>query len=68
MSESTSEYTVPGIHCAHCVAAVEEEVVAVGGVSAVEVDLDSKRVRVRGTALDDVAVRAAIVAAGYEAA
>lgn len=64
----TREYTVPGMHCAHCEAAVTEEVTAVEGVESVAVDLDSKRVVVLGVALDDGAIRAAIEEAGYEAA
>ncbi len=65
MSEIT--YAVPGMHCGHCERAVREEVSAVAGVESVEVDLDGKIVSVRGTALDDAAIRAAIVEAGYEA-
>jgi copper chaperone CopZ len=64
----TREYTVPGIHCSHCQAAVTEEVTAVVGVESVVVDLDAKRVVVRGVELDDAAIRAAIEEAGYEAA
>jgi copper chaperone CopZ len=61
-------YLVPGMHCAHCVAAVEEEVSAVPGVESVAADLETKRVDVAGRALDDAAIRAAIEEAGYEAA
>ena len=61
-------YTVPGMHCGHCEAAIKEEVSAVPGVDAVVVDLETKRVEVTGTALDDAAIRAAIEEAGYEAA
>lgn len=61
-------YVVPGMHCAHCVAAVEEEVSAVPGVDSVAVDLETKRVEVTGVAPDDAAIRAAIEEAGYEAA
>lgn len=61
-------YTVPGLHCGHCEAAVTEEVSTVPGVDSVVVDLVTKRVEVTGTALDDAAIRAAIVEAGYEAA
>jgi copper chaperone len=69
MSErETLVYLVPGMHCAHCVAAVEEEVSAVRGVDSVAVDLETKRVDVAGRALDDGAIRAAIEEAGYEAA
>ena len=64
----TLTYTVPGMHCGHCKAAVSEEVQAVPGVDAVAVDLDTKLVTVQGTALDDAALRAAIEEAGYEAA
>jgi copper chaperone len=66
MSETVS-YTVPAMHCGHCERAVEEEVSAVAGVSEVAVDLDTKVVTVTGSALDDMAVRAAIEEAGYEA-
>jgi len=61
-------YVVDGMSCGHCRAAVTEEVAAVAGVRDVDVDLDTKLVRVRGAGLDDGAVRAAIGAAGYEAA
>ena len=64
----TLTYTVPGMHCGHCEAAVTEEVSGVAGVESVSVDLDSKRVDVTGAQLDDAAIRAAIEEAGYEAA
>ena len=67
LSETIS-YTVPGIHCAHCKAAVSEELAGVAGVESVDVDLDSKRVTVSGSELSDEALRAAIAEAGYEAA
>ena len=61
-------YVVPGMHCSHCVAAVEQEVSAVAGVESVDVDLETKLVVVQGEGLDDGALRTAIVEAGYEAA
>jgi copper chaperone len=64
----TRSYMVPGMRCDHCKAAVAKEVSQVAGVDAVEVDLDSKLVFVRGKGLDDAALRAAIEEAGYEAA
>ncbi len=67
MSE-TATYTVPAIHCAHCVASIREEVSEVEGVDDVDVDLDTKIVTVQGSHLDDAAVRAAIEEAGYAAA
>ena len=47
---------------------IREEVSEVEGVEDVAVDLDTKLVTIRGRALDDVALRAAIAEAGYEAA
>jgi copper chaperone len=61
-------YTVPGMHCGHCDRAVKEELASVAGVTAVEVDLETKLVTVTGDALEDGALRAAIEEAGYEAA
>jgi copper chaperone len=61
-------YTVSGMSCGHCKAAVEGEVGRVPGVAFVEADLDTKLVLVRGEGLDDGALRAAIDEAGYEAA
>jgi copper chaperone len=62
------EYRVPGMTCGHCKAAVTEEVEALAGVHAVEVDLDTKQVVVRGEGLDDDAIKSAINEAGYEVA
>jgi copper chaperone len=61
-------YTVDGMSCAHCKAAVEQEVGQVPGVEFVNADFDTKLVLVRGEGLDDSALRAAIDEAGYEAA
>lgn len=63
-----STYTVPGMSCEHCSAAVRKEVGAVPGVEAVEVDLATKLVTVRGDGVSDDAVRAAIDEAGYDVA
>jgi copper chaperone len=68
MSTTERTYTVPGMSCDHCKAAVSAEVNKVQGVEGVEVDLDSKKVVVRGSGVSDDAVRAAIDEAGYEAA
>jgi copper chaperone CopZ len=64
----TAVYNVPAIYCAHCATSIREEVFEVEGVEEVEVDLDTKVVTISGHALDDVALRAAIAEAGYEAA
>lgn len=68
MASATSqlEYSVPGVSCGHCRAAIAEEVEPLAGVREVDVDLEAKRVTVRGDGLDDTAVRNAIAEAGYE--
>ena len=60
-------YTVPAMHCASCEATITEELEELPNVASVEVDLDTKQVVVRGEALDDAAIRAAIAEAGYQA-
>jgi copper chaperone len=65
---STLTYSVPGVSCGHCQAAITEEVSAVPGVEAVEVDLETKIVSVSGDPLDEQAIIAAIDEAGYEVA
>jgi copper chaperone len=64
----TRTYTVPGMSCGHCKAAVTDELTRAEGVDTVDVDLDTKLVVVQGHDLDDAALRAAIGDAGYEAA
>jgi copper chaperone CopZ len=61
-------FNVPGMHCSHCETAVTKEIEAVGGVHAVDVDLERKLVVVRGNGLSEEKLRAAIEEAGYEAA
>jgi copper chaperone CopZ len=63
----TNTYDVPDISCGHCEAAISTEVGALPGVDRVEVDLERKRVAVTGRDFDDIAIRAAIYEAGYEA-
>jgi copper ion binding protein len=60
-------YRVDGMSCEHCVVAVTSEVGDVAGVQAVDVDLETKLVRVSGGAIDATAVVAAIDEAGYDA-
>ena len=64
----TITYSVPGISCGHCRAAITAEVSAVDGVQSVVVDLDTKLVCITGENLDDTTLVAAIDEAGYEAA
>jgi copper chaperone CopZ len=65
---TTLTYGVPGVSCAHCKAAIEQEVAPLAGVESVDVDLDAKTVTVSGEALDERAIVAAIGEAGYEVA
>ena len=60
-------YRVDGMSCDHCMVAVTGEVGEVAGVQAVDVDLETKLVRVSGAGIDDAAVVAAIDEAGYDA-
>ena len=64
----TRRYSVPGMHCGKCEQAVRDEIGQVAGVEAVDVDLATKLVTVRGRDVSDEAVRMAIDDAGYEAA
>jgi copper chaperone CopZ len=66
---STASYTVVGMTCGHCVTAVTEEVSALPGVTAVDVDLAGGGLTVTSDApVEDSAVRAAVEEAGYEVA
>jgi copper chaperone len=66
---TVKNYVVEGMTCDHCVNAVTEEVSAVPGVTAVDVDLASGGLTVTSTQLvDDAAVRAAVEEAGYSVA
>jgi copper chaperone len=63
---SIQAYTVEGMTCGHCAAAVTREVSAVAGVSDVAVDVAAKTVTV--TAEDapaDETIAAAVAEAGY---
>lgn len=63
----TRTYSVPGVSCGHCQAAIEGEVGKLVGISSVRVDLDTKTVTVEGDAPEDDVI-AAIDEAGYDVA
>jgi copper chaperone len=64
---TTTQYTVKGMTCGHCVSAVSAEVGRLDGVTDVQVDLASGLVTVTSTApLEETAVREAVDEAGYE--
>ena len=66
-SPASATYRVAGMTCEHCRTAVTAEVSGVAGVESVDVDLDTKLVRVAGAGIDPAAVIDAIDEAGYEA-
>ena len=64
---TTTDFTVKGMTCQHCVKAVTEEVGRLDGVQGVAVDLASGRVTVESDAPVDVEqVRTAVDEAGFE--
>ena len=63
---TTAVYTVSGMTCGHCVKSVTEEVGAIAGVTAVDVELATGKVTVTSAApLADQDVEAAVDEAGY---
>ena len=68
MSTSTT-FTVKGMTCGHCVAAVTEEVGKLDGVTGVEVDLATGAVTVEADhPVEPAAFAAAVDEAGYQVA
>ncbi|NYF98303.1 heavy-metal-associated domain-containing protein [Janibacter cremeus] len=66
---ATTTYTVTGMTCGHCVAAVTEELQTIAGVQDVAVDLESGAVKIASAEpVDDPAVRSAVEEAGYQLA
>lgn len=64
---TTATYTVSGMTCEHCVAAVRGEVGSVEGVTGVEVELATGTVTVASDGpIDPAAIAAAVDEAGYE--
>ena len=59
-------YTVTGMTCGHCELSVREEVEELVGVESARADHTTGHLTVRGPAVDDAAVRAAVEEAGYE--
>ena len=66
---STERFTVTGMTCGHCVAAVREEVAKLPGVTDVAVDLPTGLVTVESERpVDPAAFAAAVDEAGYAVA
>ena len=65
----TDTYTVTGMTCAHCVASVSEEVHEVHGVEHVDVVLETGALKITSVEpIDEAAIKAAVVEAGYQLA
>ena len=64
---SSSTFVVKGMTCGHCVNHVTEEVSKIPGVLSVDIVLETGSVTIEShEAIDDAAVQAAVVEAGYE--
>jgi len=66
MPSTTKEYSVPDMSCDHCIKAITGEVSKVDGVTDINIDLETKTVKVSGG--DSAAVIAAIDEAGFDVA
>ncbi|GAA2084532.1 heavy-metal-associated domain-containing protein [Aeromicrobium tamlense] len=63
---TTTTYTVTGMTCGHCAAAVTQEITALDGVEDVAVDVASGAVTVTSQGpLDEAQVASAVDEAGY---
>jgi copper ion binding protein len=58
--------SVEGMSCNHCVNHVKNALADLSGIASVMVDLATKTAVVEGESLDDAAMRAAVIDAGYE--
>ena len=66
---TTTKFTVSGMTCGHCVAAVSDEIVRIEGVATVDIDLSSGIVTVESAGpIDPELITAAVDEAGYELA
>ena len=63
-----SLFAVPAIHCAGCMAKIENGLAAVPGIASARVNMTARRVAIRhDPAIEPPALKAAIVALGFEA-
>jgi len=68
MATTEHTYVVEGMSCGSCKLSVTEEVEQVRGIEAIDVDLETQRLTVRGNDVADAEVRAAVENAGYRVA
>ena len=63
---TTTEITVTGMTCAHCVASVSEEISEIAGIESVDVVLETGAVTITSvTPLDPSDLESAVTEAGY---
>ena len=66
-SKKTVTFTVEGMMCNNCKAHVEKALLALKGVKSAEADLETKVVTVVAKeSVEEAALKAAVVAAGYK--
>lgn len=61
------DYQITGMHCAACASAIERACLRVKGVEAASVNLAAERLRIRGEALTEGVIEAAVKKAGFMA-
>ena len=57
---------IGGMHCQHCVKAVNDALKALPGITSVTVSLEDNVATVSGAALDEVAIKTAIEDTGFD--
>ena len=57
---------IGGMHCQHCVQAVNDALKALPGITSVTVSLEDNVATVSGPAPDEAAIKAAIAATGFD--
>jgi len=62
-------YSVPEVHCDHCIAAINRELGQIDGVEDIQVDLESKTVTVEAQdAVSDERIAEGLYEAGFDVA
>jgi copper chaperone len=62
-------YSVPGVNCEHCVNAINKELSQIEGIQKIDVDLQTKKVKVQASeSVPDERIRAGIDEAGFDIA
>lgn len=58
--------TIRGMHCGHCVSAVEKALRSLPGVTETEVSLENNNAVIRGEGLENDAIKAAVEDIGFD--